>query len=632
MKRALLLSTFALAAACGAAPCPVETPPAPANDASSAPVMVSQQKAPATPEEAKAFVKQVNEDLMKLWVEAERTSWVKSTYITDDTEALEARANERVMKYLSEKIVEAKRFDGLSLDPDTARSLYLLKYSAGLPAPSDPAKRAELADIASKMEGQYGKGKYCSPKLKGKGKDKKSECLDLEELSDIMDSSHDYDTLLEAWKGWRTISPPMRPMYERFVQLGNEGARELGFSDMSAIWTGGYDMPPAEFKKEMDRLWTQVEPLYDQLFCYVRSRLRKQYGESRIGKEAPIPAHLLGNMWAQEWEHIYPLVEPYPGKGEPDLTKALERKQYTPLKMVKLGESFFTSLGMDPLPKTFWERSLFTKPADRDVVCHASSWDVNMAGDLRIKMCIQVGSEDLLTIHHELGHSFYFHYYDNQPPLFQAGANDGFHEGIGDTMILSVTPSYLAKVGLFDHEPPVNKEADINMLMKRALDGVAFLPFGKLIDEWRWRVFTGQTKPSEYNASWWALRKQYQGVAPPVPRSEADFDPGAKYHVAANVPYMRYFIARILQYQFHRALCKAAGYQGPLYRCSIYGNKEAGKRMIAMLKLGASKPWPEALAAVGAGEKMDATAILDYYKPLADWLTEQNKGQTCDWK
>lgn len=628
MKRlSVAVATLLAAVACGPPPEPVPpSPPVPPE-----PTTPEAPPGPPTAAEADRFIQEVNGELKVLWVDAERAAWVKANFITHDTEIIETNEHAKVMEYLARKIKEARRFEGLQLSPNTARQLYLLKYAAGLPSPEDPTKRKRLAEITTQLESMYGKGKACSPKFKGHGDDKKSECLSLEELSKIIGKSRDYDLLLEAWKGWRTISPPMRPMYQEFVALGNEGARELGFANMAEIWKGGYDMSPEEFHQEMDRLWVEVKPLYDRLHCATRARLRKQYGEKNIPKKAPIPAHVLGNMWAQEWGSLYKTMEPHPGKGEADMTARLKAKKYDAKKMVKLGEGFFTSLGMDPLPKTFWERSLFLKPADRDVVCHASAWDVNMQGDLRIKMCIEVNHEDLVTIHHELGHNYYFHYYNHLPALYQAGANDGFHEGIGDTLALSVTPGYLAKIGLLD-KAPTDEKAELNVLMSRALEGIAFLPFGKLIDEWRWDVFTGKTPPGKYNEAWWELRKKYQGVAPPVLRTEQDFDPGAKYHIPANVPYTRYFIARILQYQFHRALCKAAGHQGPLHTCSIYGNQEAGKKMIDMLRLGASKPWPEALQVISGETKMDATAIIDYYKPLITWLDQQNEGEECGWE
>jgi peptidyl-dipeptidase A len=392
-------------------------------------------------------------------------------------------------------------------------------------------------------------------------------------------------------------------------------------------------MTPDQFAAEMLRLWTEVRPLYEQLHCYVRAKLRKKYGEDRVGTgKAKIPAHLLGNMWAQDWANLYPMLEPYPGKGQPDVTRRLIALKYDARKMVELGERFFVSLGMDPLPKSFWERSMLSRPRDREVVCHASAWDIDMSGDLRIKMCVKVDREDLVTIHHELGHNYYDRYYEHLPTLYQAGANDGFHEGIGDTLALSVTPSYLARVGIFDQEPKESPQADVNLLLRRALDGIAFLPFGKLIDEWRWDVFSGRTSPGDYNAAWWRLREQYQGVASPIPRSEQDFDPGAKYHIPANVPYTRYFIAAILEYQFHRGLCRIAGHTGPLHRCSIYGSRAAGERMIAMLRMGASRPWPEALRVLTGETRMDATALIDYYAPLMTWLGEQNRNETCGWQ
>lgn len=576
-----------------------------------------------TAEEAKAFVTKINEDLKRLWARSSTADWIKSTYITDDTERNAAWASEDVMAYLANAIKESVRFSDLKLDPNTQRMLYLLRASSALPAPSDPVKRNELASIAAKLEGIYGKGKWC-------GADKKSQCRDLQELSDVMAKSRHYDELLDAWVGWRTISREMRPMYERLVTLGNEGAREIGFANLGDLWRFGYDMPPSDFEKETNRLWLQVKPLYDDLHCYVRSKLADVYGKDKVPPNGPIPAHLLGNMWAQDWSNIYPLVEPYKGQPSLDVTAALKQQGYDEKKMVKLGEAFFTSLGFDPLPETFWERSMFTKPKDREVVCHASAWDVMYNNDLRIKMCIKINEEDLVTIHHELGHDYYFHSYYKLPILYQSGANDGFHEAIGDAIALSITPGYLKKVGILT-DPPKSQEGVINFQMKNALDKVAFLPFGKLIDQWRWDVFAGKIPPSRYNAAWWQLRRQFQGVDAPVPRSEADFDPGAKYHIPANVPYMRYFLARILQFQFHRALCQAAGHKGPLHECSIYGSKEAGRKLRAMLDLGSSKPWPEALYVLTGQREMDATALLDYFAPLHAWLKEQNKGQTCGW-
>jgi peptidyl-dipeptidase A len=472
------------------------------------------------------------------------------------------------------------------------------------------------------MEGTYGKGKYCPSGPES--------CKDLDQLSNVLAESRDPKQLLEAWTGWHAIARPMRKDFVRYVELANKGARQLGFQDNGAMWRAKYDMPPDAFAAELDRLWEQVRPLYLSLHAYVRARLREKYGDA-VPASGPIPAHLLGNMWAQEWDNVYPLVAPANADPGYDLTGLLKKRHTDWKQMVKYGENFFVSLGFDPLPQTFWERSLFLKPRDREVVCHASAWDIDTASDVRLKVCIQITGEDFLTIHHELGHNFYQRAYSPQPPSFRDSANDGFHEAVGDTIALSITPEYLVKLGLLDKAPDTSK--DIGLLLHRALEKIAFLPFGLVIDQWRWKVFSGEIPPEKYNQTWWELRRKYQGIAPPAGllRGEDDFDPGAKYHVAANVPYMRYFLADILQFQFHRALAQAAGCTGPLNRCSIFGDKAAGSRLKAMLEMGQSRPWQEALEKIAGTREMDASAIRDYFAPLQKWLDEQNRGKPVGW-
>lgn len=580
--------------------------------------LAAAQGAP-TVEEARAFLDRVEATLFDLSAESGRASWVQATYITHDTELLAAAASERLISATVRFAKEAKRFDGLKLPPDMARKMKLLKLSLTMATPSDPAKSAELTRLATGLESAYGKGKYCP---------EPGRCLDLQDITRITAESRDPKQLLDLWRGWRTISPPMRQDYRRFIELSNEGARELGFRDTGAMWRSKYDMPPEDFARELDRLWEQVKPLYVSLHAYVRWKLREKYGDI-VPASGPIPAHLLGNVWAQSWENLYPLLAPAGADPGYDLTRILKERKTDHLGMVKYGENFFLSLGFDPLPKTFWERSLFVKPRDREVVCHASAWDIDNVDDLRIKMCIEPTAEDFITIHHELGHNFYQRAYNKQPMLFRDSANDGFHEAIGDTIALSMTPEYLVKLGFLSSAPDPSK--DIGLLLARALEKVAFLPFGLLIDQWRWKVFSGEIPPEKYNQAWWDLILKYQGIAPPVPRSEADFDPGAKYHVPANVPYTRYFLAHILQFQFHRALAQPAGCRGPLHRCSIYGSKEAGKRLIAMLEMGQSRPWQDALEALTGQRQMDATAINDYFAPLKKWLDEQNRNKPTGW-
>lgn len=622
-------------AACATTTTPVATPtPAPSSQEAaqteSNQTMQNEQMtaaAPAAPtvEEATKFVNDAEARLAELNVEANRASWVQSTYITPDTQALAARANELLINAGVELAKSAARFDNIEVPYDIRRKLETIKLALTSPGPADPALTAEMTRIASDLEAAYGAGKYCPP---GKSGD---ACLDVNEISNIMRTSRNPQELLDAWRGWATIAPPMRDKYTRFVELMNEGSRDLGYPDVGAMWRSKYDMPPEAFATEVDRLWGQVKPLYESLHCYVRWNLTKKYGEKIVPPGEPIPAHLLGNIWAQEWGNIYDVVAPPKADRGYDLTKILEkRKDIDPVGMVKIGERFFTSLGFDSLPQTFWERSMITQPRDREVVCHASAWDVDDVNDLRIKMCIEKTADDFNTIHHELGHNFYQRAYNTQPFLYKNSANDGFHEAVGDTIALSVTPAYLVKIGLLDKEPPAS--ADIPLLLRDALDKIAFFPFGIMMDKWRWGVFSGQITPANYNRAWWQLRRQYQGIAPAGERGEEFFDPGAKYHIPANVPYARYFLARILQFQFHRALCQESGYQGPLNRCSIYGNKEAGAKLAKMLEMGMSRPWPDALEALTSQREMDATAVVDYFRPLLDWLEVQNRGKECGWQ
>ncbi|HEX5835184.1 MAG TPA: M2 family metallopeptidase [Pyrinomonadaceae bacterium] len=570
---------------------------------------------PATADDAGKFLTDAEKRLLDLAIKASQADWVKSTYVTDDTEALAAAANENLIGATTELAEQGRRFESLNLSPEAKRKLTLLKLSLTLPAPRDPAERTELTKIAASMEGDYGKGKYCPDGDKGK-------CYSLPELEQILATSRDPEELKRVWVGWHQIAQPIRKDYVRFVELSNKGAKEMGFKDTGAMWRSKYDMEPDAFAAEMERLWQQVKPLYDSLYTYTRHKLSEKYGKEVVPEDKPIPAHLLGNMWAQGWANVYPLLAPANADRGYDLTATLKARNTDAKQMVRYGENFFTSLGFEPLPPTFWERSMFTKPADREVVCHASAWDIDFVKDVRLKMCIQITEEDFSVVHHELGHNYYQMAYAGQPFLFRDGAIDAFHEAIGDTVALSVTPPYLKQLGLIEKVP--DPSADMGFLLNRALDKVAFLPFGYLVDQWRWKVFSGEVGPNDYNKAWWELREKYQGVAAPVPRTEQDFDPGAKYHVPANTPYARYFLAAILQFQFHRALCREAGFNGPLYQCSIYGNKAAGEKLKAMLAMGTSRPWPEALKAMTGEDKMDATAIIDYFAPLKTWLDEQN--------
>ncbi|MBL8631525.1 MAG: M2 family metallopeptidase [Rhodospirillaceae bacterium] len=592
---------------------------APASAMESVKAIFASKPAAPTAADAAAFITRVEAESDAISEEASRINWAYATNITYDTQWLVAKIGERTTKMAVDFAIEAKKFDGVQVDAVTRRKLDFIKQGITLPAPQDPKAVAELAAVTTRLSAAYSTGKI---ELDGK-------TVSQSETETLMRTTRDPKKLAEIWTKWHDNARGMKADYARMVELGNAGAKELGFADVGALWRSGYDMPPDDFAKEVDRIWTQVKPLYDELHCHVRAKLNDKYGNEIVPLDQPIRADLMGNMWAQEWGNVGDLVA---NKGDDpgiDLTKILNAKGYTPLKIIQTGEAFFTSLGFEPLPKTFWERSQIVKPRDREVVCHASAWDLDSRDDIRVKMCTEVAADDFQTAHHELGHNFYQRAYKNQPVLFKGGANDGFHEAIGDMVALSITPEYMKQLGLIDKVPDASK--DLGLLMQKAMDGIAFLPFGLLVDKWRWQVFSGELTPATYNEGWWKLRNQYQGVRAPTARSADDFDPGAKFHIPDGTPYMRYFLARVLQYQFYKAACDQIGWKGPLHRCTFFGSKEVGAKFNAMLEMGSSKPWPDALEAFTGTRQMDGSAIIAYYEPLMVWLKEQNKDRKCGW-
>ncbi len=574
-----------------------------------------------TPQE---FVTQAEAAYAKASVEASQADWVYQTYITPDTEAMTARAGAKMTELMvANAVAAAKHVEAGALTYDVNRKLNRMRTAIVLPAPTRPGAAEEVATLQARLQGIYGKGQGT---LNGKP-------INGSDIEAAMGTNRNPAELKEMWTSWHdNVGKPMRADYTKLVATANEGARELGYADVGALWRSNYDMTPEAFAALTEKLWQEVKPLYDQLHCYTRTKLNERYGDAVQARTGPIRADLLGNMWAQEWGNIYDVVAP-PGAGDLgfDTTKLLEDKGYDPLKMVKAGEGFFSSLGFAPLPQSFWERSQFVKPADREVVCHASAWDIDNVEDLRVKMCIKVNGDDFVTIHHELGHNYYQRAYNKQPALYLDGANDGFHEAIGDTVALSITPEYLVQIGLLDRAQVPSADKDVGLLLRQAMDKVAFLPFGLLIDRWRWQVFSGEVQPANFEKAWNDMRLQYQGVVPPSERGADAFDPGAKYHIPAVVPYTRYFLARVLQFQFYEAACKLSGWKGPLHRCSFYGNKAVGERLNAMLAMGASKPWPDALQAFTGSREISGKPMIRYFAPLTRWLQQQNRGKTCGW-
>ncbi len=578
----------------------------------------------ATPAAADAFLARATKEAEAFSVDDARIQWLYATYINDDTSALVAKSGAEGTEMLVRFALEAAKYDKVKgLSPDTARQLGMLRAGITSPAPTRAGAATALSKLQTDMQTVYGTGKGTLKGVPTNGSD----------IEAAMGTNRNPDELKEMWTSWHdNVGAPQRADFQRAAGLLNEGSRELGYKDTGAMWRSNYDMSPEDFAKLTDKLWNEVKPLYEALHTYTRWKLNEKYGDAVQSKTGPIRADLLGNMWAQEWGNIYDVVAPK-GAGDVgyDVGELLVAKNYDAIKMVKAGEGFYSSLGLAPMPDTFWKRSLFVKPADREVQCHASAWNLDNVDDLRIKMCIKVNGDDFTTIHHELGHNYYQRAYNKLPLIYRTGANDGFHEAIGDFVALSITPDYLVSIGLLDQSKVPGEDKDLGLLLKQAMDKVAFLPFGLLIDKWRWGVFSGSIPASGYQGSWDALRLQYQGITPPVKRDETKFDPGAKYHIPANVPYTRYFLARLLQFQFYKAACDQAGWKGPLHRCSFYDNKEVGAKLDKMLAMGASKPWPDALEAFTGSREMSGTAMVEYFAPLKTWLDEQNKGKPTGW-
>ena len=623
MKFATSVSLAALAlAGCATTPPAQMAAAAPADATAVAPAAAGDY--PMTVEGARAFVAAVEKDLFDLSIIGGKAAWVNATYINDDTDALAAYfgtiGTEKGVKYATEA---AKYAQVQGLDFDTARKLNILRGALVLAAPQTPGAAAQLNELATRLQSAYAKGR-----ARHNGKE-----ITGDDAEALMGTLRDPKQTAEIWQSWHeTTGRPMRQDYARLVEIANAGAKDLGYSDTGAMWRSQYDMSPEEFVAMYDRLLGELDPLYKQLHCYTRTKLNQKYGNAIQPATGPIRADLLGNMWAQEWGNIYDIVAPK-GAGDLgyDVGELLEAKKKDPVEMVKMGEGFYSSLGLAPLPATFWQRSQITRPRDREVVCHASAWDLDNKDDLRIKMCTKVNGDDFVTIHHELGHNYYQRAYNQQPYLYLSGANGGFHEAIGDFIALSITPEYLVQIGLLDRSKVPSADKDVGLLLRQAMDKVAFMPFSYLVDKWRWGVFDGTITPANYNQAWVDLKEKYQGIVPPVGRSEADFDPGAKFHIPGNTSYERYFIARVLQFQFYKSACEMSGWKGPLHRCSFYGNKEVGQRLNQMLSMGASKPWPDALQVFAGTREISGKPMLEYFAPLQAWLEQQNAGKQCGW-
>ncbi|KAL2078213.1 hypothetical protein ACEWY4_025898 [Coilia grayii] len=566
--------------------------------------------------EARRFLGDYNDTAEVVWNAYTEASWAYNTDINEQNQQIMLQKNLEMANHTKAYGEIARKYN--TADFQDASVKRIIKKLSDLERAALPQEKLEEYNtLLSRMETTYSLAKVCRPNG--------GTCHPLDpDLNKIMAESRDYNELLFAWQGWRNASGrELREDYKKYVAIANEAARANGHNDNGEFWRSLYETPT--FEQDLERLWKELEPLYLNVHAYVRRALFKKYGDKYINLKGPIPAHLLGNMWAQTWSGIMDLAIPYPDATQVDATPAMIAQKWTPKRMFDESDNFFKSLGLIPMPQEFWNKSMLEKPDGREVVCHASAWDFYNRKDFRIKQCTVVNMDDLITVHHEMGHVQYFLQYKDQPVSFRDGANPGFHEAIGDVMALSVaTPKHLKEIGLLETVEE-NDESTINYLMSIALDKIAFLPFGYLMDQWRWKVFDGRISEQDYNKEWWHMRLKYQGLCPPVARTEQDFDPGAKFHIPANVPYVRYFVSFVVQFQFHKALCEAAGQTGKLHTCDIYRSTAAGKKLGDAMKLGFSKPWPDAMFDITGQRDMTAEPLMEYFEPLITWLEAENK-------
>uniref|UniRef100_A0A182LUT3 Angiotensin-converting enzyme n=1 Tax=Anopheles culicifacies TaxID=139723 RepID=A0A182LUT3_9DIPT len=573
----------------------------------------------------RAYLGSIESEILQRTYDETVASWDYESNITDYTAEISMKVALDNAVFWKEVARELRLYDFNSFkDADLKRRIKKLTdlgYAA-----LDETKFSQLVDAISRMQENYATAKVCQYR-------NETNCnFGLEpELTETLAKSRDPEELKYYWVQWHAVAgKPVRKDFDEYVSLNREAAQLNNFTSGAEYWLDAYE--DDTFEQQVDAAIEQIRPLYEQIHGYVRYKLRKHYGNDIVSEKGPIPIHLLGNMWGQTWDNIADITTPFPNKKLLDVTEEMVRQGYTPVKMFEMGDEFFQSLNMTKLPPTFWEKSIVEKPNDgRELVCHASAWDFYKKDDVRIKQCTRINMEDFFTVHHELGHIQYYLQYQHLPSVYREGANPGFHEAVGDVLSLSVsTPKHLEKIGLLK-DFVLDEESKLNQFYQAGLSKLVFLPFAYTLDKYRWEIFRGDVKPDHYNCKFWEMRSKYSGLEPPVERTESDFDAAAKYHVSADVEYLRYFVSYIVQFQFHRAACEKAGQyvkgdpEKTLNNCDIYQSAEAGNALKQMLAMGSSKPWPDAMEVLTGQRKMSADALIEYFQPLYDWLVKENK-------
>ncbi|XP_036127494.1 angiotensin-converting enzyme 2 isoform X3 [Molossus molossus] len=536
----------------------------------------------STEEKAKIFLDNFNIRAEELHHQSSLASWNYNTNITDENAQKMNEASNNWSAFYEEQSNQAKMYPLQEIqDLIVKRQLQILQQNQPSVLTADKSKR--LSTILNTMSTIYSTGKVCNP-------NNAQECLLLATgLEDIMHNSKDYNQRLWAWEGWRSqVGKQLRPLYEEYVVLKNEMARGNNYEDYGDYWRGDYETEGADgynysrnqLIEDVERIFLEIKPLYEHLHAYVRAKLMDTY-PSHISPTGCLPAHLLGDMWGRFWTNLYPLTVPFRKKPNIDVTEAMLNQSWDAEKIFKKAEEFFVSIGLGNMTQGFWDNSMLTEPSDgRKVVCHPTAWDLGN-NDFRIKMCTKVTMEDFLTAHHEMGHIKYDMAYAEQPYLLRNGANEGFHEAVGEVISLSVaTPKHLKVIGLLQPDFNEDNETEINFLFKQALSIVGTLPFTYMLEKWRWMVFKGEIPKEQWMQKWWEMKRDIVGVVEPVPHDETYCDPASLFHVASDYSFIRYFTRTIFQFQFQEALCQIANHEGPLHKCDISNSRKAGEELL----------------------------------------------------
>ncbi len=565
--------------------------------------------------EVESYLTGYAEEYQQLYYESGLAEWESNTHIVegDTTNAARTRrANEALAAFVG-SAENIERIRGYlerrsELTPLQERQLRAMLYEAAESPGTIPDVVSErIAAEAEQSENLFG----FTFRLRG-------EEITPNEIDALLRTSNDLDERLAVWEASKEVGPALKPGLLKLRDLRNQTVQALGYDDFFTYQVSDYGMSTFDMLTLTEQMVTQLRPLYREIHTWVRYELADRY-------HAPvpqlIPAHWLPNRWAQDWGALV-TVEGL------DVTAALGER--SPEWIVRQGEAFYKSLGFDPLPESFYERSsLYPLPpgADYKKNTHASAWHMDLGSDMRSLMSVETNREWWETTLHELGHIYYYQSYTRRevPLMLRGGANRAYHEGIGSLMgLASLQRSFLVNQGLAPEDAEVDQVAQ---LLQEALNYVVFIPFSAgAMTRFEHALYVEDLSPDRFNAKWWELVRLYQGVAPPAPRGEFYADALTKTHIN-NDPgqYYDYALSNALLFQLHNHIAQNILGQDP-HDTDYWGSEEVGKFLYELMAPGASRPWREVLQET-TGQQLNAQAMIEYFQPLYEWLVQQNRGR-----